>query len=392
MEFWSLLTVASMPILQMLIISLLGAFIATDYLNLLSSDAQKSINKIVFVVFTPSLVFGSLAKAVSFQDIISWWFMPINIGITYLVGGSFGWIAVKLLRPKPHLQDLIIAMCSSGNLGNILLMIIPAICKEDGNPFGDKIVCTNDGLSYNSLSMALGIFYLWTFTYHLIRRSGAKYEAMLVASKEPNTDLETNDENSLLLNGAEHVHTSSTSDNNTRTKILRILHRIGEELKTPPILAAILGIIFGAVTWLQNLIIGVNAPLRVVNDSIQLLGNATIPCTTIVLGGSLTQGVQNSRLKSGDVIAVIFVRYIILPAVGIFVVKAASHLGFIPSDPLFHFVLLIQFTLPPATNIGTMTQLFDVAKEECALLFLWTYLVAALALTGWSSVFMWILS
>ncbi|KAK4490459.1 hypothetical protein RD792_001136 [Penstemon davidsonii] len=308
MEFWSLLTVASMPILQMLIISLLGTFIATDYLNLLSYDAQKSINKIVFVVFTPSLVFGSLAKAVRFQDIITWWFMPINIGITYLVGGTFGWIAVKLLRPKPHLEDLIIAMCSSGNLGNILLMIIPAICKEDGNPFGDKIVCTNDGLSYNSLSMA------------------------------------------------------------------------------------ILGIIFGAVTWLQNLIIGSNAPLRVVNDSIQLLGNSTIPCTTLVLGGSLTQGVHNSRLKSGDVIAVIFVRYIILPAVGIFVVKAASHLGFIPSDPLFHFVLLIQFTLPPATNIGTMTQLFDVGKEECALLFLWTYLIAALALTGWSSVFMWILS
>lgn len=41
---------------------------------------------------------------------------------------------------------------------------------------------------------------------------------------------------------------------------------------------------------------------------------------------------------------------------------------------------------------GTMTQLFDVAQEECSVLFLWTYLVAALALTGWSMVYMWILS
>lgn len=43
-------------------------------------------------------------------------------------------------------------------------------------------------------------------------------------------------------------------------------------------------------------------------------------------------------------------------------------------------------------NAGTMTQLFDVAQEECSVLFMWTYLVAALALTIWSTVFMWLLS
>lgn len=34
----------------------------------------------------------------------------------------------------------------------------------------------------------------------------------------------------------------------------------------------IFGLIFGAVTWLRHLIIGENAPLRVVYDSINLLG------------------------------------------------------------------------------------------------------------------------
>lgn len=43
-------------------------------------------------------------------------------------------------------------------------------------------------------------------------------------------------------------------------------------------------------------------------------------------------------------------------------------------------------------DAGTMAQLFDVGQAECSVLFLWTYLVAALALTVWSSVFMWILS
>ncbi|KAI3451351.1 hypothetical protein Pfo_008016 [Paulownia fortunei] len=406
MGFFSLLKVASMPILQVLIISLLGAFMATDYLKLLPSDARRSLNKIVFVAFTPSLVFASLAKTVRLQDIISWWFMPVNIGITFLVGGTFGWIAVKILRPEPYLRDLIIAMCSSGNLGNILLIIIPAICKENGSPFGDKNICTTVGLSYVSFSMALGAFYIWTYTFHLIRSAGAKYKARLAAeesTKEPNKDLEAN-EKSILLSGAEHVHIPSVEDITKKqtielkhnaalwNQIMGIFHQLGEELLAPPVLAAIFGLVFGAVTWLRNLIIGENAPLRVMDDSIKLLGDGTIPCITLILGGNLTQGLLKARLKPVMVIAVICVRYIILPVVGIAVVKAASHLGFLPSDPLYHFVLMIQFTLPPAMNIGTMTQLFDVAQEECSVLFLWTYLVAALALTGWSTVFMWILS
>ncbi|KAL2247352.1 UNVERIFIED_CONTAM: Protein PIN-LIKES 7 [Sesamum indicum] len=151
------------------------------------------------------------------------------------------------------------------------------------------------------------------------------------------------------------------------SQILGIFHQIVEELKAPPVLAAIIGLIFGGVTWLRNLIIGENAPLRVIDDSVKLLGDGTIPCITLILGGNLTQGLSKARLKSTTVVAVICVRYAILPAVGIGVVKLASHLGFLPSDPLYHFVLMLQFTVPPAMNI-------------------------ALALTGWSTVFMWILT
>ncbi|PIN17221.1 putative membrane protein [Handroanthus impetiginosus] len=408
MGFLGLLEVASMPILQVLIISLLGAFMATDYLKLLPADARNSMNKVVYAIFTPSLVFGSLASTVRLEDIISWWFMPVNIGITFLVGGTLGWIAVKILRPEPSLGYLMIAMSSAGNLGNILLIIIPAICKESGSPFGDKDVCSSVGLSYVSFSMALGAFYIWTYTFHLIRCAGANYrQAPLAAeaTKEPNKDFEAN-ESSLLLNESEDAHITSVEDgtrsNQTRNELshnaalwnqmMGFLHQLGEELKAPPVLAAIIGFIVGAVTWFRVLIIGENAPLRVIDDSIQLLGEGTIPCITLILGGNLTAGLRKANTKAIMIIAVLCVRYIILPIIGIGIVKAASHLGFLPSDPLYHFVLMIQFTLPPAMSIGTMTQLFGVAQEECSILFLWTYLVAALALTGWSTLFMWILS
>ncbi|XP_044469796.1 protein PIN-LIKES 7-like [Mangifera indica] len=423
MGFWTLFEVATMPILQVLIIGLLGAFMATEFCNLLPTEARKSLNKIVFMVFTPALIFASLAKTVTFQDIISWWFMPVNIGLTFLFGGILGWIVVKILRPKPYLEGLIIATCASGNLGNLLLIIVPAICNEEGSPFGNRNVCSSVGLSYASFSMALGGIYIWTYSYQLIKSSSVKFKALQTAeditkSKAANQDFDATPQTQLLKpeeneqNASVNLslpkstcadpesqtvtYKSTTAsphqDKSSWKKILEFFHNILEELMAPPTIAAIIGFIFGAITWLRNLIIGDGAPLRVIQDSIKILGDGTIPCIILILGGNLIQGLRSSTLRPMVIIAVVCVRYIILPVIGIWIVKGASTLGFLPSDPLYHFVLMIQFTVPPAMNIGTMTQLFEVAQEECSVLYLWTYLVAALALTSWSTVYMWILT
>lgn len=43
----------------------------------------------------------------------------------------------------------------TGNLGNMPLIIIPAICNEKGSPFGDPETCEKYGLGYVALSMAV---------------------------------------------------------------------------------------------------------------------------------------------------------------------------------------------------------------------------------------------
>ncbi|KAA8532085.1 hypothetical protein F0562_006773 [Nyssa sinensis] len=375
MGFLTLLEVASMPMLQVIIITILGAFLATDYLNLLPAPARKSLNKIVFVVFTPALMFSSLAATVTLEDIISWWFMPVNIGLTFLFGGILGWITVKLLKVESHLEGLVIATCSAGNLGNILLILVPAICKESGSPFGAHDICESTGLSYASFSMALGAFYIWTYAYQLCH---------------PRNPLKRTQKIKLLcpkcLLASWRKNTESFQD-----KLKRLMHQILDALLEPPTVGAIVGFIFGAIPWLKNLLIGDTAPLRVIQDSIELLGNGTIPCITLILGGNLI-GIGKAKIKPSTIIAILLVRYVILPGIGIGVIKAATEFGFLPSDPLYHFMLMIQFSLPPAMSIGTMAQLFDVGQEECSVLMLWTYLCAAPALTVWSTVYMWILS
>lgn len=49
MGFMTLLEVASMPILQVLIVSGLGAVMATDYLKLLPADARKYLNRVSYL-------------------------------------------------------------------------------------------------------------------------------------------------------------------------------------------------------------------------------------------------------------------------------------------------------------------------------------------------------
>ena len=43
----------------------------------------------------------------------------------------------------------------TGNLGNLPLIIVPAVCKESSSPFGAVDVCNKKGMAYASLSMAV---------------------------------------------------------------------------------------------------------------------------------------------------------------------------------------------------------------------------------------------
>ena len=98
-------------------------------------------------------------------------------------------------------------------------------------------------------------------------------------------------------------------------------------------------------------------------------------------------------LKRSVIAVIVCIRYVALPVIGMGVVRVAHGIGFLPrGDPMYRYVLMMQFAVPPAMNIGTLAQLFDVGQEECSVIFLWTYLVAAVALTTWSTVFMSILS
>ncbi|XP_074284470.1 protein PIN-LIKES 1-like [Silene latifolia] len=103
--------------------------------------------------------------------------------------------------------------------------------------------------------------------------------------------------------------------------------------------------------------VGSSAPLRVGYSTAEILGGAIVPCVTLIVGANLLRGLRRSGVSGLIIIGVIVVCYIALPLLGIVIVRTAHHFGMVGNNPQYQFVLMLQFALPPAMTIGTISQL-----------------------------------
>lgn len=420
MPLLDLLYVASVPILKVLILTALGSFLALDNIHVLGESTRKELNRVVFLVFNPALVVSSLAKTITHESIVTLWFMPVNILCVFIVGSALGWILIKITRPAKQLKGLILGCCAAGNNGSLPFIIIPAVCREKGSPFGSPDVCSTYGMAYVSLSMAVSAIYMWSYVYNIVRISsrdvtkeagndghGGSSSAVKDASEKPeliqgnyseafraSKEFPVSDEYELLLpctnsEGIAEVHLSD--------KIKQCIGMISRKLNLKAVLApsttaAIVGFIIGVVPQIRNSLIGASAPLHVVADSASLIGDASIPTVTLIVGGNLLRGLRGSGIQSSLIVGILAVRFVFLPLIGTAYVKGAVHFGLVHSDPLYQFVLLLHFAVPPALNIGTITQLFGAGESECSVIMLWAYASASIFLTLWSTLFMWLVA
>ncbi|KAI4345866.1 hypothetical protein L6164_012954 [Bauhinia variegata] len=418
MHFWELFITALLPVLKVLLLTGLGTFLALERFDILREDSRKRLNTMVFFVFTPALVYGNLSDTITFKSMLMLWYMPINALLTFIIGTALGWLLIKITKTPHKLQGLVLGCCSSGNLGNLPLIIVPSLCKDSNNAFGEVEVCYRNAMAYASLSMAIGTIYIWTYTYNLVRVYSCKNsnvcqvdgstENQLSAPKSDPEDIskcstgqfiaagdkrESNDRvcqldiESTMQDGKEKVA--------EKKKIMEHLRTIAEKLNlkkvlTPSTIATAIGLIVGITPPFRKALVGDSAPLQVIQDSAFMIGDAAIPMMTLLLGANLLKGLKGSGVQLGLIVGIIVVKYIALPILGVGIVKGAAHFGLINHNPLYQFVLLLQYAVPPAVAISTITQLFGAGVGECSLIMLSTYVVATVSLTLWSTFFMWL--
>ncbi|KAE8682030.1 hypothetical protein F3Y22_tig00111276pilonHSYRG00050 [Hibiscus syriacus] len=319
MRLIDLLIVALIPVTKVLSVTGVGLFLALDHVYLLGPDARNHLNKLVFYVFGPSLVAINLAGTITFDSFLT-------------LSSAFAWILIKITKLPSTFKAW-----SSAVVLLLPLILVPAVCEEPNNPFGDSSTCSANAGAYASLSLAVGAIFIWSYAYAIMRSyaNSCKQDSLAITI---DTFKETTSE--------------SFSEN------CRIDRR--DSL---------------AIRQLLN---GADAPLRGANSCMHDLAS----------GSKSSKGLKRTRHESFNYSAV---RNILMPLFGVGVVRAAQHFGVVGSDPLFQFVLMLQYAFPPAMSVGTMTQLFQVGQSESSVIILWTYAVAAFSITIWLTVFMWLL-
>ncbi|KAE8734385.1 Auxin efflux carrier family protein isoform 1 [Hibiscus syriacus] len=343
MGFVDLLVVAMIPVIQVLFTTGVGLFMAVDSVNLLGPEARHSLNNVTCLLCVlPALVISSLAETITFDSLVSLWFMPINILLTFVIGSALAWFLIQITRTPPHLHGLVIGCCSAGNVGNLLLIVVPAVCQEANSPFGDSSACSTSAEAYASLSMACAE----------MPGSGSVKRIQVPVIE----------------------------------KIFHFINMIGEKIEfkmifAPSTVAAILGFMIGSVSQIRKALIGDSAPLRALHGSASLLGDPATPCMTLIVGANLLNGLKRSGVGLHVIIGVILVRYLFMPLLGIGIVKAACSLGMVGSDMLYQFVLMIQYAVPPGMSVGIIAELLEVGESECSVIMLWSYLLGAFSLT-----------
>ncbi|KAJ4978188.1 hypothetical protein NE237_008968 [Protea cynaroides] len=385
---------AVLPIAKVFTMCFMGFLMASKYVNILPASGRKLLNGLVFSLLLPCLIFSQLGRAISLQKMLEWWFIPVNVVLATISGSLIGLVVASIVRPPYPFFKFTIIHIGIGNIGNVPLVLIAALCRDKSNPFGDSNKCNEDGNAYISFGQWVGAIILYTYVFQ-----------MLAPPPEGTFDIE--DKNLPIKgppkNGAPEqvpllVREPESTDSNAinKGKVKEFLAFLYEKLKLkqilqPPIIASILAMTIGSIPFLKRLVLTDDAPLFFFTDSCIILGEAMIPCILLALGGNLVDGPGSSKLGFRTTAAIIFARLTLVPPVGLGIVMLADKLGFLPpGDKMFRFVLLLQHTMPTSVLSGAVASLRGCGRESAAVLF-WVHIFAVFSMAGWIVLYLSIL-
>ncbi|CAI5460324.1 unnamed protein product [Closterium sp. Yama58-4] len=134
-----------LPVVKVLLIAATGLIFALPYFDVLHADARKSLSKLVFTVFLPAIIFVNLGEAISFENLLRWWFIPVNVVLASVLGCLLGMLVAWLTDCPPEFFRLVFVLTGIGNMGNMPLVLLSAVCSDARNPFGGHNECNKLG-------------------------------------------------------------------------------------------------------------------------------------------------------------------------------------------------------------------------------------------------------
>lgn len=415
---------AILPLLKLLCLTLFGLILGYPKFELIPRATFKLLSKLVFALFLPCLIFIHLGESINFKNLTLWWFIPVNVILSTVIGCILGFLVAIICRTPPEFFRFTVVMTAFGNTGNLPLAIVGSICHSSDNLFGKE--CSSTGVAYVSFAQWVAVLLVYTLVYHMMEPPMEYYE-IVEEGGESQEVLVSNDLSRPLLVEAEwpgmedketehcktpliariftspsNVSESSLPDPDSleeppispksirclaEPQMVRRMRIVAEKTPVshvlqPPTIATLCAFIVGLVPPIKAVVYGDDAPLGFVSDSLDILAGAMVPSVMLVLGGMLAEGPNESRLGIRTTVGIIVARLFVLPLIGIGVVTLAEKWMFlIPGDAMFKFVLLLQYTTPSAILLGAVASLRGYAASEASALLFWQHVLAIFSLS-----------
>ncbi|XP_057971311.1 protein PIN-LIKES 6 isoform X1 [Malania oleifera] len=394
-SLFATIKIAVLPVAKVFTVCFMGFLMASKYVNILPANGRKLLNGLVFSLLLPCLIFSQLGQAITVQKMLQWWFIPFNVVLSSTVGSLIGFVIASIVRPPYPFFKFTIVQIGIGNIGNVPLVLIAALCRDKSNPFGDSEKCAQDGSAYISFGQWVGAIILYTYVFHMLApppEGTFDVEDGNLPIKGPPKDGTTLEQMPLLKQEVEPTNSDAPKNGKIRGFLVFVYEKLKlKQILQPPIIASILAMTIGAIPFLKKLIFTADAPLFFFTDSCIILGEAMIPCILLALGGNLVDGPGSSKLDLRTTAAIIFGRLVLVPPAGLGIVMLADKLGFLPpGDKMFRFVLLLQHSMPTSVLAGAVASLRGCGREAAAILF-WVHIFAVISMAGWVVLYLHVL-
>lgn len=349
---------AVLPLMKLLSLSVIGLVLAHPKIQIVPRATFKLLSKLVFALFLPCLIFTQLGQSITLSNFTLWWFIPVNVLISTIIGCILGYLVALVCRPPPQFFRFTVIMTGFGNTGNLPIAIVGSICHSPDNPFGPD--CHTKGVSYVSFAQWVAVILVYTLVYHMMEPPLAYYE--IVSEGNEIQEAPVNDISRPLLVEAEWPGIEDKETEHSKTpfiarvfrsisgasqtsfpdlelteegggsspksirclaepRVVRRIRVVAEQtpihhILQPPTIASLLAIIVGLVPAFKDFVFGDDAPLSFFTDSLAILAGAVVPSVMLILGGMLAEGPNESGLGIRTTIGIMFARLLVLPLVG----------------------------------------------------------------------------
>lgn len=430
---------AVVPLMKLLSLTVIGLVLAHPKTQIIPKATFKLLSKLVFALFLPCLIFTHLGQSITLDNVALWWFIPVNVLVSTVIGCLLGYLVVIICRPPPQFIRFTIIMTAFGNTGNIPLAVVSSVCHTKDNPFGPD--CHRKGVAYVSFAQWVAVILVYTLVYHMMEPPMEYYEIvdegveieeqkhcndnnisrpLLVEAEWPGMEEKETEHSKTpfiarVFNSISNVSQTAIPDlelNNAEgsgssprairclaePRMVRRMRIVAEQtpirhILQPPTIASLLAIIIGMVPQFKAFVFGQDAPLSFITDSLEITAAAMVPSVMLILGGMLAEGPNDSSLGLRTTIGISVARLLVLPLLGIGIVALADKLNFlVHGDQMYRFVLLLQYTTPSAILLGAIASLRGYAVGEASSLLFWQHVFALFSLSLYIVVYFKLLS